>query len=366
MFLYLGNYLFNYLESDNFKIKNFIWALPISYILSSIYYPQFLQNFFIKFSDTLDFLKASDLLLLFTVTNFYLLLKRNDRFSFSYLILSSAILFPYLSFKSKGSILPAVLFLLLITYYYRKFIFKDFKYFIFMLLIGVSLFSFSSVRTFGSFNNISYEVFFSEYTENTYMHEKFTNFQSILKTQPERYSNSEILEDDLITIEVPEYDYEYTVVDDGDYTYKNVREFWIFTLADGRLYSDETNIDYRLQIWQDVIQDLNDSDQQLFGYGYAGAIPAMERIDRAGLDGTNIHVHNYFINVLARGGLLHLLLIISFYFFLILRVKNIENNNGVIYFILAVLFVSFFDSSMETVRYPFLFFTVLSYKLLKN
>ena len=214
IFLYLGNYFFNYLESDNFKIKNFIWTLPIAYVLSSIYYPQLLQNFFIKFSDTLDFLKASDLLLLFTVTNFYLLLKRNDRFSFSYLILSSAILFPYLSFKSKGSILPAVLFLFLITYYYRKFIFKDFKYFIFMLLIGASLFGFSSVRTFGSFNNISYEVFFSEYTENTYMHEEFTNFQSIFKTQPERYSNSEISEDDLITIEVPEYDYEYTVVDE--------------------------------------------------------------------------------------------------------------------------------------------------------
>ena len=239
----------------------FIWALPIAYILSSIYYPQFLQNFFIKYSDTLDFLKASDLLLLFTVTNFYLLLKRNDRFSFSYLILSSAILFPYLSFKSKGSILPAVLFLFLITYYYRKFIFKDFKFFIFMLLIGVSLFGFSSVRTFGSFNNISYEVFFSEYTEDTYMHEEFTNFQSIFKTQPERYSNSEISEDDLITIEVPEYDYEYTVAEGDDYAYKNVREFWIFTLADGRLYSDETNIDYRLQIWQDVLFDLDYQDQ---------------------------------------------------------------------------------------------------------
>ena len=121
-----------------------------------------------------------------------------------------------------------------------------------MLLIGVSLFGFSSVRTFGSFNNISYEVFFSEYTEDTYMHEEFTNFQSIFKTQPERYSNSKISEDDLITIEVPEYEYEYTVVEEGDYKYKNVREFWIFTLADGRLYSDETNIDYRLQIWQDV------------------------------------------------------------------------------------------------------------------
>ena len=363
IFLYLGNYFFNYLESDNFKIKNFIWALPTAYILSSIYYPQFFKNFFIKFSDTLDFLKASDLLLLFTVTNFYLLLKRNDRFSFSYLILSSAILFPYLSFKSKGSILPAVLFLFLITYYYRKFIFKDFKYFIFMLLIGSSLFGFSSVRTFGSFNNISYEVFFSEYTENTYMHEEFTNFQSIFKTQPERYSNSEISEDDIITIEVPEYNYEYTVVDDGDYTYKNVREFWIFTLADGRLYSDETNIDYRLQIWQDVLFDLDYQDQILTGYAYNEIIPAMTPRERQGWDGSNENVHNYLVNIFARGGLIQLVLFLVFYYYLVKEWYLKNNNFQIIVFILPIFLTSLFDVSMESVRYPLIYFSFLGYFL---
>ena len=125
-------------------------------------------------------------------------------------------------------------------------------------------------------------------------------------------------------------------------------------------------MNWRLQIWQDVIQDLNDKNSIILGYGFQDEIPAMQRIDRAGLDGTNIHVHNYFINVLARGGLLHLLIIMFFYIFIIFRIKKLENKLGVVFFILAVMFVSFFDSSMETVRYPFLFFTVLSYKLLKK
>lgn len=363
IFLYLGNYFFNYLESNNFNIKNFIWTLPIAYILSSIYYPQFLQNFFIKYSDTLDFLKASDLLLLFTVTNFYLLLKRNDRFSFSYLILSSATLFPYLSFKSKGSILPAVLFLLLITYYYRKFIFKDIKYFIFILLIGVSLFIFSSVRTFGSFNNISYEVFFSEYSENVYMHEEFTNFQSIFKTQPERYSNSEITDSDLITIKVPEYNYEYTVVDGGDYTYTNVRKFWIFTLADGRLFSDETNIDYRLQIWQDVLFDLDYQNQIFTGYAYNEIIPAMTPRERQGWDGSNENVHNYLVNIFARGGLIQLLLFLVFYYYLVKEWYLKNKNFQIIVFILPIFLTSLFDVSMESVRYPLIYFSFLGYFL---
>ena len=133
-----------------------------------------------------------------------------------------------------------------------------------------------------------------------------------------------------------------------------------------RINSGDGNLNWRLQIWQDVYQDLDEKNKLLTGYGFDGAIPAMERIDRAGLDGTNIHVHNYFVNILARGGLIHLILFLLFYLFLINRILNMQEINNTIAFILAVLFVSFFDSSMETVRFPFLFYTVLSYKLKKE
>ena len=85
-----------------------------------------------------------------------------------------------------------------------------------------------------------------------------------------------------------------------------------FYIENNRINSGDGNLNWRLQIWQDVIQDLNDKEKLAFGYGYSGSIPAMEREDRAGLDGTNIHVHNYFINILARGGIIHLLLYYHF------------------------------------------------------
>ena len=92
----------------------------------------------------------------------------------------------------------------------------------------------------------------------------------------------------------------------------------------------------------------------------------MEREDRAGLDGTNIHLHNYFVNILARGGIIHLLLYLALYALLLSRIINFREDYLTVAFIISVLFVSFFDSSMETVRFPFLFFTVLAYKLSKE
>ena len=48
IFLYLGNHFFNYLENNKFKIEKIMWALPVAYILSSIYYPNFLAKLFCK------------------------------------------------------------------------------------------------------------------------------------------------------------------------------------------------------------------------------------------------------------------------------------------------------------------------------
>tara|TARA_Y100000287_G_scaffold183220_1_gene181981 strand:- start:2970 stop:4388 length:1419 start_codon:yes stop_codon:yes gene_type:complete len=358
IFLYLGSHFFHYLENDNFGIEKIIWALPFAYIFSSIYYPKFLQNYFVKYSDTLDFLKASDLLLLYTVTNFYLFIKRDNKFSFSYLILSSAVLFPYLSFKSKGSILPAVLFLLLIFYYYRFFFVKNIKFVLLTLIVGSMLFIFSSLRTFGSFNNISYEVFFTEYSEDSPMHERFTNFQSISKTQPERYSD---LESNSSSESENNMSNSPSQID--QVIYENVNQFWIFTLADGRLYSRETNIDYRLQIWQDVLFDLNFQDKILTGYAYNEIIPAMTPRERQGWDGSNENVHNYLVNIFARGGLIQLTLFLILYYYLIKEWYLKNKNFQIIVFILPIFLTSLFDVSMESVRYPFIYFTFLGYFL---
>ena len=69
-------------------------------------------------------------------------------------------------------------------------------------------------------------------------------------------------------------------------------------LENGRLYSGDGNLNWRLQIWQDVFSDLYTSGQLLFGYGFNDNIPAMENTlpgyyGRTGLDGKNKNVHNF-------------------------------------------------------------------------
>ena len=62
-----------------------------------------------------------------------------------------------------------------------------------------------------------------------------------------------------------------------------------------------------------MFSDLYTSGQLLFGYGFNDNIPAMENTlpgyyGRTGLDGKNKNVHNFVVNMFARGGLTIVLL----------------------------------------------------------
>ena len=65
------------------------------------------------------------------------------------------------------------------------------------------------------------------------------------------------------------------------------------------MYSEDATANWRLQIWQDIIEDLSEKELYIFGYGYEEIIPAMDDVERKGTDGTNEHVHNYFVNITA-------------------------------------------------------------------
>ena len=60
-----------------------------------------------------------------------------------------------------------------------------------------------------------------------------------------------------------------------------------------RLFSSDGNLNWRLQIWQDVFEDTYSKNIVLKGYGYNFKIPAMEPAYRSGNDGTNENVHNF-------------------------------------------------------------------------
>ena len=136
-------------------------------------------------------------------------------------------------------------------------------------------------------------------------------------------------------------------------------------LKDNRFYSTDVNINWRIQIWQDVVRDLRVDQKLLTGIGYSVKIPAMAALDfegnsvRSGLDGLNENVHNYFVNILARGGLIHLFMFLAFYFLLIKTYRKKFDNLGILVLMLPILFTAFFDSAMENSHYPLIFYFIL-------
>ncbi len=309
---------FRVFDSNLFLTGMFV-ALPLTYILTSVYYPSFLSDFFIQYSDKFRLLKGSDLFLVYAI---YCLLFfdriKNNNFIYIFTFVLSGTLLPLIVFSSRGASIGAM-----IIFIYS--VFKNRKAF----LRSKILFIGSLIAFFGT---LTLSSIYLDWTK--------IDFEEI---------NTEMALDSL----------EMTLVSKR---YPETVKPYIY-FENKRINSGDGNLNWRLQIWQDLYQDLNDKNKLIFGYGYAGSIPAMDRIDRAGLDGTNIHVHNYFVNMLARGGLIHVFLYLLFYLFLLGRIINYKDRNNTIAFIFAALFVSFFDSSMETVRFPFLFYTVLSYKL---
>jgi O-antigen ligase len=145
------------------------------------------------------------------------------------------------------------------------------------------------------------------------------------------------------------------------------REFFGTTLSifyqDGRFYSTEVTANWRLQLWQDVIEDVVSKDRLFIGYGYSEIIPAMTDPLNNGNDSTNENLHNYFVQVFARGGLLQLIIVILIIFtYISIWVKQ-KNNYKILQFVIPIIVVSVFDPTLETVRFPLIYYSFLGYFL---
>ena len=80
---------------------------------------------------------------------------------------------------------------------------------------------------------------------------------------------------------------------------------------------------------------------------------------RLGRDGLNENVHNYFINILARGGIVQLLIFILFHCsYLTIWYKKFGNLNILVFF-LPVMINSSLDITMEGVQFPFIYYSML-------
>ena len=320
-YIYLGYFLS---KIHNISNTFLLFSIPLLliFVFSFYKYPQFLIDFFTNYSDKFDFPKGSDLLLLLVLSNY--LIKNyinNKEYYFWYFFITFSIFLPGLLFKSKGAFLPAALIVIVELVSMRKFLIKNYFKSAFALILGVLLFISSTLFIWGdlTFGRIA-----------------------------------EIEEDEISTIV-------------SDTLSKNVKKnetdeiFYSFYFSENRLFSTNNTANWRLQIWQDVYYDLLEQNKLLFGYGYFEIIPAMDTPVRQGNDGTNEHVHNFMINILARAGILGVVA----YLFLIYQIIKLyyekQDDYQILYFIFPLLLTSFFDSSMESVRFPFITYTFIGF-----
>ena len=322
-YLFLGINFFNLINRKYFQYA--LVTIPfLIYIFGTINYPSIFQSFFVANSDKFEFQKASDILIVvligLVVAKTKLLSKKNYLIYFFSL---TGLFIPLFLFMSKGSLLAFIFYFLFEIVLYFKFLKANIRKFTICLMVGFLFFSFSTLNIWGDFSFTKPQSLFG-LLDNSSELNIADKFVDLYKTKA-------------IDFEHPDK---------------------IIYLIDGRVYSNDVTFNWRLQIWQDVIYDLTTKNQIIFGYGYNEIIPAMDDVERRGTDGTNENVHNYFINILARGGLLQLSFFIFAYY---LVIKNYFKNKEKLYasqFLVSVLVVSFFDSSMESVRFPIIFYTI--------
>tara|TARA_A100001015_G_C14866323_1_gene662463 strand:- start:417 stop:1109 length:693 start_codon:yes stop_codon:yes gene_type:complete len=149
---------------------------------------------------------------------------------------------------------------------------------------------------------------------------------------------------------------------------ETVTVIFSFYMHYGRLESTDPTTNWRLDIWQDVVFDMFNENRVLTGYGYNEIFPQMldpTAPGRLGRDGMNEHVHNYFVNIFARGGIFQLFIFLIFHLGLIKFWKDNNQNNQILTYMVPVFIVSSLDITLEGVQFPFIYYFFLYY-FLKN
>jgi len=313
-------FLVGYFSSDNkfplFKFYQFTRPLLILlyfYLTLDFFRGEEVSKFFLGFSDKFEPHKGSDVGMVYISTMFLNNRIFNEKYKFEYFFYVSALFLPLFLFVSRAVFIASFFYFIFELINYFKKIKKDY------LKIGMSLILFLLIF-----------------------------FTSVVTVQDNEIVSDDYYED-LVSLAQERNKIQYEK--DG-----HLSLFWF---SDGRIFSADGNLDWRLQIWQDVFYDLKNTNSLIFGYGYHETIPAMNLESRKGLDGLNEQVHNFLINILARGGLfqiiLYILLVISIIYF---YYKN-NNRFEILLFLLPILFISFFDSSMENAHFPLVFYFFL-------
>ena len=314
--LYLFKDIKEYKKLSKLATALLLFMPLIHYLFSTGFYPNFIIDIFIQYSDKFTFPKASDVMLSLVVVNLLnIKIFKNKKFSLFYLITSVSIMLPLLLLMSRGSFLSVLVFTILFLFFERKFIINNLIYSLIIFVFGYIAFTLSTYNV----NDIDFNQ------DITVQELSITeNIKEIAKKKETR------------------------------------KAFLSFYFQDGRIMSVDNTTNWRLDIWQDVVEDLNNKNQFLLGYGYNEIIPVMldpSAPGRLGRDGLNENVHNYLINVLARGGIFVALLIIYFHYSYI-KIWNKKNGNyEIILLFIPAIINSLLDITMEGVQFPIIYYS---------
>ncbi len=310
-----------YKKLINFFIFPVLLIPFVHYIFSTGYYPNFVMDFFIKYSDKFTFNKASDIMMALVSINFlYFKVENNKFYKLLYSVVSISLLLPLLLLMSRGSFLSAFVFLFGIFIYNRSYLISNIKVSAIIILIGGIVFTASTYNVGGVDFNFNPGI-----GEQTVQPLDQT-IQKIAKKHDTR------------------------------------KAFLSLYFENGRIVSHDNTTNWRLDIWQDVIEDMRNKGIILKGYGYNEIIPVMldpSAPGRLGRDGLNENVHNYFINILARGGLIQLLIFIYFHLSIIKSWHRKNNNFEILLYYIPIMLNSSLDITMEGVQFPFIFYSML-------
>tara|TARA_X000000368_G_scaffold417361_1_gene413518 strand:- start:933 stop:2243 length:1311 start_codon:yes stop_codon:yes gene_type:complete len=315
-----------------YKIKNqylpyiLSGSLFVLYIFNTVFYPKIFIDLLTNNADKFELTKASNMLIVVifvNVINYFTV--ENTKFINYYFIFSTSFYLPLLLFNSRGSFLSLAMFIILFLIYKKDLYLENLRSTLIFLAIFTLSFIVSTYNIFG-------ELDFSK------------------RAQKESIEISSV-SDNLNKL-----------VDNKN----TINVFFSFYVYEGRLYSRDGTTDWRLDIWQDVVEDLNKRDKILLGYGYSSIIPVMvdpEAPGRLGEDGLNENVHNYAVTILSRGGLTQLLLFIYFHYKLFIIYRENHKNNFFLVLIIPAFFNAFLDVAMESVQFPIMYYALAGFLL---
>ena len=321
-YLFFGIYL-NKIFSFEIQIYDIflsIFGMFVIYLFSTRGISENLQNSILSFTDKFEYPKGSDLLLVFVFVMVFVLNKlKYSKLSFNLVFFVFSFYAPLLMVKSRSAFIASVLFMILLIPYFRKnFKILDFKI-IYTILISIIIFVLST----------SWVV-----SRDLVVDDEISDELKFAITNRYRTINDNVYEEEYLKLN-------------------------LFYFKDGRLFTTDGNLNWRFQIWQDIFLDMLNLDLFLFGYGYEDLIPAMDNDQRLGQDQTNVNVHNYFVHIFSRGGILSLTFICLFYFYLYKKFKHKNLQLDYLQIFIPLIFNSMFDPCMENAHYPIVFYLLL-------